>query len=177
MAKELIQFDPLFVPGIAGQGYVDFSGMDPQFEIDRLYAVINVTRNVVMYAPGASGMGGTTTSTNFGTTTAYPAQNPFILTLSMDTSTYSTTDQLNIVYETRPGTVGPVGSNEPMERGGMLEAHYVILAQILTELRAQNEILLEGLMGRNGVGRESVDDYRNEQTNPATLYENSGIGS
>ena len=95
----------------------------------------------------------------------------------MDTSTYSTTDQINIIYETRPGTVGPTGSNEPMERGGMLEAHYILLAQILTELRVQNEILLEGLMGRQGVSPNSVDDYRNEQTNPATLYENSGVGS
>lgn len=177
MAKELIQFDPVFVPGVANQGYVDFSAMDPQFEIDRLYAVINATRNVVMYAPGAAGMGGTTTSTNFGTTTAFPAQNPFILTLSMDTSSYSSTDQLNVIYETRPGQQGATGSNEPMERGGMLEAHYILLAQILTELRVQNEILLEGLMGRTGVGRESVDDYRNEQTTPVTLYENSGVGS
>jgi hypothetical protein len=177
MAKELIQFDPVFVPGIANQGYLDFSAMDPQFDLDRLYAVINVTRNVVMYAPGAAGMGGTTTSTNFGTTTSFPAQTPFVLTLSMDTSSYSSTDQLNVIYETRPGVQGPTGSNEPVERGGMLEAHYILLAQILTELRVLNEIVLEGLMGRNGVGRESVDDYRNEQTNPVTFLTNSGVGS
>jgi hypothetical protein len=177
MAKQLINFSPAFVPGVANQGYLDFSGMDPEFDISSLYAVINVTRNVVMYAPGAAGMGGTTTSTNFGTTTAYPAQTDAVLTLSMDTSSYAATDVLNVIYDVPAGRQGPGGSNMPVERGGMLEAHYILLAQILTELRVQNEILLEGLMGRNGVGRESVDDYRNEQTTPATFLTNSGVGS
>lgn len=177
MAKQLINFTPAFVPGIAGQGYLDFSGMDPEFDNNLLYAVINVTRNVVMYAPGAAGMGGTTRSSNFGTTTAFPAQQNTILTLSMDTSTYSADDQLNVFYDVPPARQGPAGSNTPQERGGMLEANYVLLAQILTELRVQNEILLEGLMGRTGIERASTDDYRNEQTIPATLLTNTGVGS
>lgn len=177
MAKQLINFTPAFVPGIAGQGYLDFSGMDPEFRINNLYAVINVTRNTIMYAPGAAGMGGNMQSTNFGATTDFPAQTPYILTLSMDTSSYNAADVINVIYDVPSGRIGPSGNNTPMERGGMLEAQYVILAQILTELRTQNDLLMEGLMGRPGIARESVEDYRNEHTNPATFYTNSGVGS
>jgi hypothetical protein len=177
VAKTLINFSPAFVPGAANVGYLDFTGMDPEFAISKLYAVINLTRNVVMYAPGASGIGGSTTSTNFGDTSAFPANNPCILTLSLDTSTYSSTDILNVIYDVNSGRQGPSGDNTPQERGGISEAQYIVLAQILTELRVQNEILLEGLMGRTGVGRESTDDYRDEQVNPVTLNTNSGFGS
>ena len=177
MAKQLINFVPAFTPGAANVGYLDFTGMDPEFDIGNLYAVINVTRNVVMYAPGATGIGGTTTSSNFGTASAVPANNPCILTLSLDTSTYSATDQLNVIYDVPAGRQGPAGGNLPMERGGMLEAHYIVLASILTELRAMNEILLEGLMGGIAGKQDTVDSFRDEQTRPVTLYESTGIGS
>lgn len=176
--KQLINFSPAFVPGAAGQGYLDFSAMDPEFEINQLYAVINVTRNVILYAPGAAGMGGTTTSTNFGTTTAFPAQTNSILTLSMDTSTYSANDQLNVFYDVSAGKQGPTGSNAPMERGGMLEAMYILQAQILTELRVQNDLLHEGFFGQlQGSMRQDLNALRDDETRPAQILTNSGVGS
>jgi len=169
MAKQIINFSPAFVPGPANVGYLDFSGMDPEFNVHDLYAVINVTRNVIMYAPGAAGLGGSTTSTNFGTTSSFPAQTPYVLTLSLDTSTFSDTDILNVIYDVPAGTQGPNGSNEPMERSGMLERQVKLMTLLLLEMRVQNEILMEGLlMGRaGGISRESTDDYRNELSLPA----------
>ena len=66
--KILSTFNPAFNPTAKT---LDFSAQ-PQFTIDKLYAVINVTRNQPLYIPGAPGLG--------LTSSAGP-----ILTLSYDT--------------------------------------------------------------------------------------------
>ena len=138
MAKQLIAFVPTFTPGAANAGTLDFRGMEPRFELDKLYAVINVTRNQLLYVPGGSGLGLSATDTQ-------PAD---VLTLELDTSTYSDTDDLNVIYEVTTGVVGPAGGNLPREYGGILEMQMIIQQRMLVELRILN-ILIQEMTGYN----------------------------
>ena len=123
--KQLINFDPFFNPTAKT---LDFSQF-PEFQSDMLYGVINVTRSQILYAPGTSSYGGTWVGP--------------VLTLTFDTSSYATTDQLNVYYETQPtaGNINTLFNNTALERGGMLEALYIQNMQVLTELRVMNFML------------------------------------
>ena len=92
--KQLLAFDPVFTPGAANAGTLDFSQL-PGFQGDLLYGVINVTRNQIIYAPG---------TTTYGGTFVGP-----ILTLAFNTASYSTNDELNIYYETQPSGGNKIG--------------------------------------------------------------------
>ena len=124
MAKQLITFVPTFTPGAANAGTLDFRGMEPRFELDKLYAVINVTRNQLLYVPGGNGLG-------LVATDAQPAD---VLTLERDTSTYSAADNLNVIYEVPTGQTGSAGGNLPREFGGMMETQTILQNKILIEL-------------------------------------------
>ena len=149
--KQLINFSPLFTPGPANQGTLDFTAY-PNFNIDRLYAVINVTRNAAMYIPGATGLG-------LYSVTNQPGYNwnPSILTLSLDTSTYHTSDQLLVFYDTAPGRE----SNNPQESGGQLQNIAESNRQILIELKVQSYILAQGL----NINKDDMDAWRQDVTN------------
>lgn len=123
--KQLIQFKPIF--NTTNQT-LDFSAY-PNFEITRLYAVINVTQNAPLYIAGAPNLG----VTNI---------NGSVLTLAYNTGTHSTTDTLNIYYETEPG----YESNTPAESGGNLEKLVALMQDVLIETKVTN-FLLQGLYG------------------------------
>jgi hypothetical protein len=126
--KSLISFRPVFVPGGPGLGYLDFSAY-PEFDTERLYAVINVTRNVPIYIPGAPNMGASETQIAR-------------IYLSADTSTHNAADTLNIYYESRNV---PNESNAAQESGGHLERLALLQEKILVEIRLTNILLKEGL--------------------------------
>ena len=170
MAKQLIAFNPIFTPGTAGAGTLDFTGMEPAFHLDDLYAVVNVTRNVILYAPGVPTAGYTTNTTS--------ATTGKIVYLAADTSSYAATDQLNVFYDVAPGAQGPSGSNVTMERGGFQEANYIILSQILNELKVMNLLIQQGMLsGVSGLeGLMDLDMLRNDMLTPATYTDNAGLG-
>ena len=126
--KSLISFKPVFKPGNAGEGFLDFSAY-PNFNTDQLYAVINVTRNSPIYIPGAPNMGASETQIAR-------------IYLAADTSTHSNTDVLNVYYEARNV---PLESNSAQEAGGNLEKIADLQEQILIELRVISILLNEGL--------------------------------
>lgn len=123
--KQLLSHTPLFDP-VAKT--LDFGGMNGSFAIDKLYAVINVTRNTPLYIPGAAGYGITGIS---GTK----------ITLDFDTSTHSSSDIINIFYD----TAGSIDANAALENGGKLQMIQETMALVLAELRTQNMILAQGL--------------------------------
>ena len=167
MAKQLIVFSPIFTPGTAGAGTLDFTGMEPAFQLDDLYAVVNVTRNVILYAPGVPTAGYTTNTTS--------ATTGKIVYLAADTSSYAATDLLNVFYDVSPGVQGPSGSNETMERSGMLEAQWIVQSQILVELKVMNYLLQQGLYP---AVKDELDQLRSDmqdQRNPEG-FDNSGLG-
>lgn len=149
--KQLINFDPLFDPAAKT---LDFSLL-VGFQKDMLYGVINVTRSQILYAPGTSAYGGT--------------WNGSILTLTFDTSNYAQTDELNVYYETAPDTIY---NNSPVEHGGFIDAQYVLLQQILIELKVQTFMLAEAFR----ISQQDVDFARNDAMNPANNPDSTGLG-
>ena len=136
--KNLSAFQPAFN---ASAKTVDFSLMHG-FNVDRLYAIINITRNQAIYIPGAPGLGVTGI---VGST----------ITLSYDTSAHDNTDQLNIYYDTN----NSLENNTAKESGGNLEDQTELLSRILIELRVTNTLLREGLNIKDELPRMRFDIY------------------
>jgi hypothetical protein len=111
--KSLIQYKPQFNPAL---GTLDFRTLGT-FNINRLYGVINVTRNAILYAPGATGYG--VTSIDRG-----------IVKLEVSTAGHSASDVINVYYET--DLAQDVTAQE-------------LQFQILAELKVMNQILAQGL--------------------------------
>lgn len=147
--KQLLNVDPLFNPTAKT---LDFCVV-PNFQIDKLYAVINVTRNQILYAPGAPGLGQSSIGQGAG-------GGQTLLTLQWDTSSYSSSDELNIYYDADPGFL----SNNPMEYGGMLQQIAEANNQILAELKVMNLILAQGLNIQDDIER-----LRNDVLTPGNI--------
>jgi hypothetical protein len=153
--KQLLQFNPVFTPGAAGVGTLDFS-MYPNFALDKLYAVIDLTTNIPLYIPGAPGLGVSVSNQASGFNSA---ANGTILTLQTSTSSCSSSDRLSIFYDTQPGYGGiadPV-NNSAAELGGQLQQIQEHTNAILKELMVMNYVLAQGM-------NISVDDVKQMRT-------------
>lgn len=158
--KQLILFNPNFTPGTAGNGMLDF-GLYPGFDFGRVYAIINVTRNTPLYIPGST----------YGASVS--SMNRKVITLSIDTSSHSTTDNINVYYETSSGiSIGNRGTvadtNFAYEQGGQLELIHEKMDKILVELKLQTEILIQGFIGRPMDRGDSLS-LRNDIDNPLNI--------
>lgn len=146
--KQLVTWSPTFNPTAQT---LDFSAV-PNFKINKLYAVINVTQNTPIYVPGTAAYGGTVSS-NSST----------VLALSFNTSTHNSSDSLNIYYETASG----YENNTPLESGGNLQLMQETLNQILVELKVLNYIMLElGSYRINSITQDELQQIRNDINNP-----------
>jgi len=87
-------YTPIFTPGAPGLGKIDFTGI-PGFVNNRLMAVFDQTINSLVYAEGLQGFGG-----YWDTTTK-------ILTLSANTSTSTSSNLLQVVFDSQNVTVTP----------------------------------------------------------------------
>jgi hypothetical protein len=135
--KILSSFNPAFN---AASKTLDFSLMQ-DFNIDRLYAVINITRNQPIYIPGAPGLGAT-------------AIEGAKITLSYDTTGFSDADELSVYYS---ATDSRNESNLALEIGGNLQKQTELLTRMLLELRIQNVMLKEGLNIKDELARMRFD--------------------
>ena len=95
--KSILSTNPTFTPGAANTGTLNFSSVNG-FNIAGLLAVLNQTRGTLLYATGKQPTG--YFSWNSGTK---------VLTLKVDTSTHSSGDQLQVIYD-GPGAAIPSGS-------------------------------------------------------------------
>lgn len=134
--KQLINFQPAFDPV---NKTLDFSQW-PNFNVNKLYAVVNVTRNTPIYVPG---------TTKFGISSVVNS----VITLQFDTTTYSTTDKISVYYDTEPEE-----SNYAEEHGGNLMAIAESNQKILEELMVMNYVLATGL----NIKKEDVDAIRDD---------------
>ena len=125
----------------------------------RSYAVINLTRNTLMYAPGVSGYGATVGATSQGVGT-----NSNIVYLGLDTSSYSAQDNLEVFYDTAASNYGfsAIGDDEnaSLEAGGYLQRIYEIMNQLLIEQKVMNYVLQNTAVGLN----MSYDDLNQLRT-------------
>lgn len=78
----------VFTPGAAGVGTLNFSQLTDykDFAINRLMAVINQTRNVILYAEANTGY------TDYN-------HNTRVMTLNVDTSSHAATDSIQVIYD------------------------------------------------------------------------------
>lgn len=142
--KILSTFTPVFTPGVSGSGTLDFSQL-PNFDVNKLYAVINLTQNTPIYVPGAPGLGLTSSVGS-------------VINLALNTSTHSTTDLLNVYYEA--GT-SPIEMNFAQENGNLAKL-IDVQTQVLTELRVMNNILVQGL----NLNAEDLQSWREDIGRP-----------
>lgn len=158
--KQLISFTPVFTPGNAGLGTLDFSAY-PGFTLSKLYAVIDVTSNSPLYIPGAPQYG----FAGFG-------NNSSVILLSANTSTFSSTDKLEVFYEATPGQWAPDGSsNQAAEMGGQMQMMQESINQILVELKVHSQLLAQGLtLNMTGDDVQSYRDDINKQDNQYSTY-------
>lgn len=136
--KNLSAFNPAFD---ASAKTVDFSLMQG-FNVDKLYAIINITRNQAIYIPGAPGLGATSIAGSK-------------ITLSYDTTSYDDADQLNVYYDTNDN----LENNLAKETGGTLDEIAESLARVLVEMRVMNHMLKEGLNIKDELPRLRFDVY------------------
>jgi hypothetical protein len=92
--KTILSTNPTFTPGAANTGTLNFSSVNG-FNIAGLMAVLNQTRGTLLYATGQASTG----YFNWNNSTK-------VLTLKVDTSSHSSGDQLQVIYD------GP-GSSDP----------------------------------------------------------------
>lgn len=111
--KSLIRYSPLFNPATRT---LDFNTMGG-FNINKLYGVINLTRNSILYAPGATGYG-------------VSSVNRSVITLEVNTTAHASTDVLNVYYE--------VDAQQDVTQ-------QELQLQILAELKVMTAILAQGL--------------------------------
>ena len=130
--KQLLTFQPIMNPET---GTLDFSTV-PNFDINKLYAVINITQNQPIYVPGAPGLGYSQISGNGQ-----------ILTLQWTISSYGTGDLLNVYYDVP----------EVQDTNAILTKISETLDLMYREMAVQTHVLAEGLNINNG----DVDDMRN----------------
>ena len=94
--KTILSTNPTFTPGAVNTGTLDFSSVSG-FNIAGLLAVLNQTTGTLIYATGQASTG------------YYDWNNSTkVLTLKVDTSTHSSGDQLQVIYD-GPGTASPSG--------------------------------------------------------------------
>jgi hypothetical protein len=89
--KEFITPKYNFSPGTSGVGYVDLLGID-NFDVARLVAIINQTKGILIYS----------TSSEIGKFTSISGTKIY---LNIDTSTQSSDDKLQIIYNSESSTV------------------------------------------------------------------------
>jgi hypothetical protein len=92
--KEFITPKYFFSPGTSDNGFVDLFGIS-NFEIGRLVAIINQKRGVIIYSTASESNKYTRVIDNK-------------VYLAADTSSYSSDDQLQIIYNTESTTVDVV---------------------------------------------------------------------
>lgn len=134
--KQLLNFQPVFDPV---NKTLDFT-RSQDFQVHKLYAVINVTRNTPIYVPGTA---------RFGISSV----NDKIITLEFDTTSYETSDKLSVYYDTDPEE-----GDFAIEHGGNLSAISETMVRLLKEMTVTNYLLCHGL----NIKKDDVDAIRND---------------
>jgi hypothetical protein len=155
--KQLISFAPKFSPSIKA---VDFSAKPDGFSLNKLYAIVNVTRGVAIYGAGLISLG----------ITSIDALNPSLIYLQFDTTAHSSSDILNVYYDVSPSSF--IDGNVALEKNGNIQMIQETLDQMLVEMRVQTLVLSEGFNGRN-LNRDDIlalrTDINNIINDPTTI--------
>ena len=125
------------------------------FNINKLYAIINVTQGVPIYIAGAPGLGFSSLGNGLGGTS------DSVITLQFNTASHNSSDLLNIYYDVSSG----VESNTPTETNGQLQLMQESMNQVLVELKTMNFILAQGL----NINKDDIQSIRDDINNPQNI--------
>ena len=89
--KKILSTTYTFTPGASTVGTVDLSGIT-NFDIKKLYAILNTTRDQMIYAIAQTGLG-------------YSAVSGSVITLEFNTTGMSGSDSLSVLYEAADGYI------------------------------------------------------------------------
>jgi hypothetical protein len=133
--KNLITPSYTFTPGASGVGTIDTNIVN--FDIKLLYAIINVTRETIIYTPAISGRG-------------YTSITGDTITLEFATTGMSSGDILQFIYDSTadyPSFVN-TGQAQPLTNAQLAESE---LTEALRQVQTQVEVL------KNSIGQTRVD--------------------
>jgi hypothetical protein len=133
--KNLITPSYTFTPGASGVGMIDTNIVN--FDIKLLYAIINVTRETIIYTPAISGRG-------------YTSITGDTITLEFATTGMSSGDILQFIYDSTadyPSFVN-TGQAQPLTNAQLAESE---LTEALRQVQTQVEVL------KNSIGQTRVD--------------------
>lgn len=134
--KNLITPSYTFTPGASGVGTIDTNIVG--FDVKLLYAIINITREVIIYAPSLSGRG-------------YTSLTGSTITLEVDTSTHNSADVLQFVYDSTANYPAIVDVT-----GELTEAIQAMRMAMVTLTRTIGMAQVDPLTGRLRVAVETA---------------------
>jgi hypothetical protein len=147
--KSILSTNPTFTPGAANTGTLNFSSVNG-FNIAGLLAVLNQTRGTLLYATGQAST--SYFSWNSGTK---------VLTLKVDTSTHSSGDQLQVIYD----SPSSAESNDTL----LVHRAFTTASTNATVVTASPAYIKSVYLQRNFVGASSTNTFLkvyNKSTTP-----------
>lgn len=142
--KKYLNLPYIFTPGASGVGTIKTNIVN--FDIKLLVAIINATRETIIYSPGLSGKGFTAIS---GDT----------ITLEFNTSTYSSSDVLQILYQATEEYPVDVASKRSDVLLAQLERLVKVVESLQTVDSAQRQrIVVDAALpaGANTIGAVNI---------------------
>lgn len=142
--KKYLQTAYVFTPGLSGVGTIKTNIIN--FDIRLLVAIINATREEIIYSPGLTGRGFTNIS---GDT----------ITLEFNTSSYSSSDSIQILYDSTPDYPIPMDSDRNNELLSMLQRLVKIVESLQVVDSAQRQrIAVDAALpaGGNTIGAVNI---------------------
>ena len=133
--KNLITPSYVFTPGLSGVGTIDTNIIN--FDIKLLYAIVNVTREAIIYTPAISGRG-------------YTSITGDTITLEFSTTGMSSGDILQFIYDSTvdyPSYVN-TGQAQPLTNAQLATAE---TTEALRQIQTEVEVL------KNSIGQTRVD--------------------
>jgi hypothetical protein len=133
--KNLITPSYVFTPGLSGVGTIDTNIVN--FDIKLLYAIVNVTREAIIYTPAISGRG-------------YTSITGDTITLEFSTTGMNSGDILQFIYDSTvdyPSYVN-TGQAQPLTNAQLATAE---TTEALRQIQTEVEVL------KNSIGQTRVD--------------------
>ena len=133
--KNLITPSYVFTPGLSGVGTIDTNIIN--FDIKLLYAIVNVTREAIIYTPAISGRG-------------YTSITGDTITLEFSTTGMNSGDILQFIYDSTvdyPSYVN-TGQAQPLTNAQLATAE---TTEALRQIQTEVEVL------KNSIGQTRVD--------------------
>lgn len=154
-----------FTPGASGVGTIATGIVN--FDIKLLVAIVNITRETIIYAPSLTGRG-------------YTAINGETITLEFNTTGQSSADVLQFIYESTPNYPAHVNTGEVLDALRQVQGELEILKNSIGQVRVDSagrlRILLDSITTSLTLATITTVGTVNAITTLTTLTNQAQIG-